>query len=344
MNDSAILVVSGLRKYYPVSQGNWLIRKKAMVKALESVNLEITAGETFGIVGESGCGKSTLGRCILRLEEPDQGRVIFDNVDVGRCGPKHLRVLRQQMQIIFQDPFSSLDPRQLVGRIISEPLRVHRVMGKEKQAERLAELVEMVGLLPEHLDRYPHEFSGGQRQRICIARALALNPKLVIADEAVSALDVSIQAQTLNLLMDLQNRLGLTYIFISHDLSVVRHICDRLAVMYLGSIVEQAAKAEIYANPLHPYTQALLSSVPVVNSSQRRQQIVLEGDVPSPINPPAGCAFHPRCLAGDDRCRSESPCLREIVPGHLAACHYPGPNAWVNSPRRSVHGQHGDHA
>jgi oligopeptide/dipeptide ABC transporter ATP-binding protein len=327
MNNTSILSVKGLRKYYPMSVGNWLTGRRVMVKALEFLDLEVLPGETFGIVGESGCGKSTLGRCILRLEEPDQGQVIFNGVDVGRCEPKQLRALRQQMQIIFQDPYSSLDPRQLVGRIISEPLRIHRVMDKKYQNERLADLMKMVGLLPEHLDRYPHEFSGGQRQRICIARALALNPKLVIADEAVSALDVSIQAQTLNLLVDLQNQLSLTYLFISHDLSVVRHICDRLAVMYLGRIVEQTAKDELYANPLHPYTQALLSSVPVVNPRHKKRQIILEGDVPSPLNPPPGCVFHPRCPRSDDRCNHEPPELREIELGHLAACHYPGPDA-----------------
>jgi oligopeptide/dipeptide ABC transporter ATP-binding protein len=329
MNNTSILSVKGLRKYYPMSVGNWLGRSKVMVRALESLDLEVMPGETFGIVGESGCGKSTLGRCILRLEEPDQGQVIFNGVDVGQCGPKQLRALRQQMQIIFQDPYASLDPRQLVSRIISEPLRVHHVMDKNNQNVRLADLMKMVGLLPEHLDRYPHEFSGGQRQRICIARALALNPKLVIADEAVSALDVSIQAQTLNLLVDLQNQLGLTYLFISHDLSVVRHICDRLAVMYLGRIVEQTTKDALYANPLHPYTQALLSSVPVVKSREKKQQIVLEGDVPSPLNPPPGCVFHPRCPRSADRCMQDAPRLNEFKPGHLVACHYPGPDARV---------------
>jgi oligopeptide/dipeptide ABC transporter ATP-binding protein len=329
MDNTPLLTVKGIRKYYPVSVGNWLARKKAYVKALESVDLEIQPGETFGIVGESGCGKSTLGRCILRLEEPDQGEVIFNGVDVGKCQPAELRALRQKMQIIFQDPFSSLDPRHLVRRIISEPLRVHRVMDKSDREGRLAELMKMVGLLPEHLDRYPHEFSGGQRQRICIARALALNPELVIADEAVSALDVSIQAQTLNLLVDLQSQLGLTYLFISHDLSVVRHICDRLAVMYLGRFVEQASKDKLYARPLHPYTQALLSSVPVANPNHGKQQIILEGDVPSPLNPPRGCVFHPRCPRKDDRCMHDPPRLEEIEPGHLAACHYPGPEDQV---------------
>jgi oligopeptide/dipeptide ABC transporter ATP-binding protein len=326
MNSKPLLSIKGLRKYYPVTVGTWLARKKAFVKALESVDLEIKQGETFGIVGESGCGKSTLARCILRLEAPNRGKVIFNDVDVGKCEPKKLRVLRQQMQIIFQDPFSSLDPRHLVRSIISEPLRVYRVMNKKDQEKRLAELMKMVGLLPEHLERYPHEFSGGQRQRICIARALALNPKLVIADEAVSALDVSIQAQTLNLLVDLQDQLGLTYIFISHDLSVVRHICDRLAVMYLGRIVEQAFKDDLYANPLHPYTQALLSAVPVVNPAHKKRQIILEGDVPSPLTPPPGCVFHPRCPRGDQRCRYDPPLLRELLPEHFAACHYPGPD------------------
>ena len=327
MNRTPLLTVKGLRKYYPVSIGNWLARKKALVKALESVDLEIMPGETFGIVGESGCGKSTLGRCILRLEEPDRGQVIFNGVDVVQCEPARLRALRQEMQIIFQDPFSSLDPRHLVRRIISEPLRVHRVMSRKNQGGRLAQLMKMVGLLPEHLDRYPHEFSGGQRQRICIARALSLNPKLVVADEAVSALDVSIQAQILNLLVDLQNQLGLTYLFISHDLSVVRHICDRLAVMYLGRIAEQTTKDELYANPMHPYTQALLSSVPVVNPKHKKQQIILEGDVPSPLNPPSGCVFHPRCAGRHERCLHDTPRLEEVKPGHFVACHFPGPDA-----------------
>ena len=241
-----------MKKYYPVKVGHWLRRRKAMVKAVESVDLSIMHGETFGLVGESGCGKSTLGRCILRLEEPDEGTVTFNGEDIGRCNPKRLRALRKEMQVVFQDPFSSMDPRHLVRRIISEPLRVHGVSGKKDLEPRLRELIQMVGLLPEHLDRFPHEFSGGQRQRICIARALALNPRLIIADEAVSALDVSIQAQALNLLVDLQQKLGLTYLFISHDLSVVRHICDRLAVMYLGRLVEQAEKNELYANSFAP--------------------------------------------------------------------------------------------
>jgi len=324
MNNQSILSIKDLKKYYPVSVGNWLGHKKVMVKALESVDLEISPGETFGIVGESGCGKSTLGRCILWLEKPDQGQVIFNGLDVGQCTPKQRRALSQEMQIVFQDPFSSLDPRQLVSNIISEPLFVHGTFNKTDRRKRAEALIEMVGLLPEHLDRYPHEFSGGQRQRICIARALALNPKLLIADEAVSALDVSIQAQILNLLVDLQNRLGLTYLFISHDLSVVRHICDRLAVMYLGRIVEQTSKDELYDNPLHPYTQALLSSIPEVTPGKKKRQIVLEGDVPSPLNPPPGCVFHPRCPRSDERCISSPPELREVEPGHLTACHHPG--------------------
>jgi oligopeptide/dipeptide ABC transporter ATP-binding protein len=274
-------------------------------------------------VGESGCGKTTFGRCVLRLEEPTSGQVRFDNVDVLASDTHRLRQLRQKMQIIFQDPYSSLDPRHTIGRIIGEPLRVHRRFGPDAVAKRIEELLEVVGLRAESAHRYPHEFSGGQRQRVCIARALALNPELIIADEPVSALDVSIQAQILNLLADLQERYGLTYIFISHDLSVVRHIADRVAVMYLGRIVESATSRELYAHPCHPYTHALLSAVPVANPKQRSEEVFLEGDLPSPLDPPPGCSFHPRCPRKGEKCDQVAPELRSLIDGHAAACHYP---------------------
>jgi len=318
-----LLIVEDLRKYFRVIEGGPLGRRKAEVKAVDGVSLAIDPGETFGLVGESGCGKTTLGRCILRLEQPTAGRVFFQGRDVLASDLKSLRVLRREMQIVFQDPYSSLDPRQTIGQIIGEPFKVHRSLSRAQLTARLEELMNVVGLLPEHLYRYPHEFSGGQRQRICVARALALNPKLIIADEPVSALDVSIQAQILNLLVELQRHFGLTYIFISHDLSVVRHICDRVAVMYLGRIVELASSRDLYARPLHPYTQAILSAVPVANPLRRKQPIALEGDVPSPINPPPGCAFHPRCPYRQEDCRRSRPALEEVEPGHFAACHRP---------------------
>ena len=326
MNSKHLLVVEGLKKYYRVSGGGFLNRKKATVKAVDGVNLAIDQGETFGLVGESGCGKTTLGRCILRLEQPTDGRVVFDGRDVLACDHRSLRALRREMQIIFQDPYSSLDPRQTIGRIIGEPFKVHHNLTAKELRVRLEELMEVVGLLPEHLYRYPHEFSGGQRQRICVARALALNPKLIIADEPVSALDVSIQAQILNLLVELQRQFGLTYIFISHDLSVVRHICDQVAVMYLGRVVELASSQDLYARPLHPYTQALLSAVPVANPALKKDHIPLEGDVPSAINPPSGCTFHPRCAQRREMCSRSASVMNELKPGHFVACHYPQEN------------------
>jgi oligopeptide/dipeptide ABC transporter ATP-binding protein len=323
MNNHVLLDVKELRKYYKVKSSGWARRKTALVKAVNSVSLTVKRGETFGLVGESGCGKTTFGRCVLRLEEPTSGQVRFDDVNVMTSQTQPLRKLRQKMQIIFQDPYSSLDPRHTIGRIIGEPLRVHRSLPPVKITPRIGELLEVVGLHPESAHRYPHEFSGGQRQRVCIARALALNPELIIADEPVSALDVSIQAQILNLLVDLQERYGLTYIFISHDLSVVRHIADRVAVMYLGRIVESAPSGDLYAHPRHPYTHALLSAIPVANPQKKSDEVVLEGDLPSPLDTPSGCSFHPRCPRKGEKCDRITPELQAIAGEQVVACHYP---------------------
>lgn len=324
MTSEPLLIIEGLKKNFQVSSGQGLLnRKKAFVRAVDGVDLTVKRGTTFGLVGESGCGKSTLGRCALRLEQPTAGRITFEGRDILGCNARELRALRREMQIIFQDPYSSLDPRQPIRRIVSEPFRVHHHLSANQLQSRLEELMDVVGLLPEHLYRYPHEFSGGQRQRICIARALALNPKMIIADEPVSALDVSIQAQILNLLVDLQRRFGLTYIFISHDLSVVRHICDQVGVMYLGRIVEQAPSSTVYGRPFHPYTHALLSAVPIANPDIDKETVLIEGDVPSPINPPPGCTFHPRCIYRGEICSRQVPQLEELEPGHFAACFFP---------------------
>jgi oligopeptide transport system ATP-binding protein len=321
---AAILVETrNLVKYYPI-RGGVLMKEVAAVKAVDGVSVAIREGETLGLVGESGCGKSTLGRAILRLEEPTSGEVLFEGQNILMFDPKQLRALRRQMQIIFQDPFSSLNPRKTVAQIVGEPLLVHGLGNRLERDQRVEELLGVVGLRAEHMRRYPHMFSGGQRQRIGVARALALNPKLVICDEAVSALDVSIQAQVLNLLKDLQDEFGLTYLFISHDLHVVEYVSDRVAVMYLGKVVELAAKAEIYLRPLHPYTQALLSASPMPDPTVKRQRIILKGDVPSPINPPPGCRFHTRCPYAESVCRQSEPELREERDGHFAACHFAG--------------------
>jgi oligopeptide transport system ATP-binding protein len=320
--NAALLRVRDLVKRFPVRSG-LLQRQTGQVHAVEGVSFDLHAGTTLGLVGESGCGKSTTGRCVLRLLEPTVGEVRFDGRDTGTLSAAARRSLAREMQIIFQDPFASLNPRMTVGAIVGEGLVIHRLAASAaERAGRVAELLELVGLQAAHARRYPHEFSGGQRQRIGIARALATNPRLVVCDEAVSALDVSIQAQVVNLLQDLQQRLGLAYLFIAHDLSVVRHISDRVAVMYLGRIVEEARTHDLYTRPRHPYTEALLSSVPVPDPRARRTRIALKGDVPSPLQPPAGCAFHTRCpIARPGLCDVERPVMRELAPGHQVACH-----------------------
>ncbi len=318
-----LLDARGLVKHYPI-KGGVMLKEVAAVKAVDDVSLSIQPGETLGLVGESGCGKSTFGRAILRLEEPTAGEVWFDGDNILTYDAEQQRALRKKMQIIFQDPFSSLNPRKPVASIVGEPLLIHGMKSRRERDARVLELLRVVGLRQEHMRRYPHMFSGGQRQRIGVARALALNPKLVVCDEAVSALDVSIQAQVLNLLKDLQEDFGLTYLFISHDLHVVEHISDRVAVMYLGKIVEIAASDTIYAQPLHPYTQALLSASPMPDPTRQQKRIILKGDVPSPIDPPPGCRFHTRCPYAESICSEKEPALREINPGHQAACHFAG--------------------
>ncbi len=325
-SDSPLVVARGLTKLYPVA-GGFFSRSDLAVRALVGVDLEIRSGETLGVVGESGCGKSTLGRCLLRLIEPTAGEVRFDGQDMLALAPAELRRLRRSMQIIFQDPYASLNPRMRVGAIVAEGIEVHGLASGAEKRRRVEELLRKVGLGPEHYDRYPHEFSGGQRQRIGIARALAVGPRFIVADEPVSALDLSIQAQVLNLMTDLQEQMGLAYLFISHDLRVVEHISHRVAVMYLGRIVEQAPRERLYANPRHPYTRALLSAVPVADPRRRSERIPLAGDVPSPLNPPSGCPFHPRCAYAEARCKSETPALLTGAGGHAVACHvFPAPS------------------
>ena len=323
--DDVLLRVEHLKKYFPIRRGIVFQREIGRVHAVDDVSIDIKAGETLGLVGESGCGKSTLGRCIIRLLDLTSGSVTFDGTDISRLSRRALRPIRGELQMVFQDPYASLNPRKRVGTIISDPLRIHGRTSRGQIRERVRELLKLVGLSPEHVNRYPHEFSGGQRQRIGVARALALHPKLIIADEPVSALDVSIRAQVINLLDDLQDELGLTYIFIAHDLGVVRHVSDRIAVMYLGKIVEISPAEELYKRPVHPYTEALLSAVPIPDPiiSAQRQQVVLEGDVPSPIAPPPGCRFHPRCKYATDICSQVEPELTDHGGGHQAACHHP---------------------
>jgi len=319
-NRPAVLEVRDLKKHFPIRKG-LLQRAGGTVFAVDGVSFSIAHGETLGLVGESGCGKSTVGRTILRLIEPTSGSIRIDGRDITHLSKTELRPYRRQMQIIFQDPFSSLDPRMSAGDIVAEPMRVHRTAAGRDVRKRVAELFERVGLRKAQMDSYPHQFSGGQRQRIGIARALALNPKLIVGDEPVSALDVSIQAQVLNLMMDLQSEMGLAYLFISHNLAVVEHISHRIAVMYLGRIVEYTDKRTLFTKALHPYTESLLLAVPVPDPSVKRAKRVLQGDVPSPINPPSGCHFHTRCPYAVERCRAETPLLREVKPGQMVACH-----------------------
>ncbi|MFT5578086.1 MAG: oligopeptide transport system ATP-binding protein [Paraglaciecola psychrophila] len=320
----ALLEVDNLKVSFPIRRG-LLLRKVAEVRAVDGVSLVLQRGQTLGLVGESGCGKSTLGRTIIRLLEPSSGSIRFEGEDFLGCSGKVLREKRRRLQMIFQDPFAALDPRKTVGQIIMEPLQIHRIGNREQQRQKALELLVVVGLKTEHINRYPHEFSGGQRQRISIARSIMLRPELIIADEPTSALDVSVQAQILNLLKDLQRQFNLTYIFISHDLAVVEHVCDTIAVMYLGKIVEIAPRDALFAKPQHPYTQALLTAIPQVGRGKRRGRLTLGGDVPSPIDPPSGCAFHPRCQYASARCSLETPALESVIDsdGHQVACWLP---------------------
>jgi len=316
----ALLEVRNLKKYFPVRRGV-LSRVVSHVKALDDVSFSIDKGETFGLVGESGCGKTTTGRAVLRLIEPDSGEVRFQGNDMLKLGANALRALRRDMQIIFQDPYASLNPRMTIRSIVGEPFAIHAIASGSDRNDRVAELLKTVGLEPSVMNRYPHEFSGGQRQRIGIARALALRPKLIVADEPVSALDVSIQSQIINLLADLQSQFGLTYLFISHAIPVIEHISTRIGVMYVGKLVEVGTSRQICTDPKHPYTQALLSAVPVPDPAAKKQRIILKGDVPTPLNPPSGCRFHPRCPIAVDRCSIEEPLLRTLEDGRQVACH-----------------------
>ena len=323
MNNGSLVEVKDLFKYFPIHAG-LMSRHVADVRAVDGVSFRIEEGETLGLVGESGSGKTTIGRLLLRLLPATKGEIIFENRDVLAMNRNEIRRLRRSIQIIFQDPFASLNPRMSIGEIIAEPVRIHGIASGKAVEERVQELLSLVGLQPYHANRYPHEFSGGQRQRVGVARALAVNPRFIVCDEPVSALDVSIQAQIINLLEDLQKKLKLTYLFIAHDLSVVRHISTRVAVMYVGKIVELADRDALYERPMHPYTQALLSAIPIPDPvlEKRRKRIVLTGDIPSPVSPPPGCRFHTRCPVAFERCKIEEPPLREYAPGHFAACHW----------------------
>lgn len=317
-----LLEVKDLCKYFPVNKG--LFKEKSYVKAVDRVSFTLNKGETLGIVGESGCGKTTMGRTILKLYNPTSGKIIFQGQDITNKSTKEMVPLRKELQMIFQDPYASLDPRMTVGDIIGEAIDVHKLYTGEERTNKIRNLLSRVGLASDHINRYPHEFSGGQRQRIGIARALALEPDFIVADEPVSALDVSIQAQIINLLVKLQKEKGFSYMFISHDLSVVEHLCDRVGVMYLGNMMELADKEELFTNPLHPYTKALLSAIPIPDPTVKRERIILKGDLPSPANPPAGCKFHTRCPRATEKCKTDAPEYREVKKGHFVACHYAG--------------------
>lgn len=326
--NEVLLSIKNLKKYFPIRQGVIFDRKVGDIRAVDGISFDIHRGETLGLVGESGCGKSTTGNAILYLDKPTEGKVVFNGIDLENLKPEELRKLRPRMQIIFQDPYASLNPRMTVGELIGDPILIHSKMSKQQRRERVIELLDLVGLNRMFEYRYPHEFSGGQRQRIGVARALALNPDLIVCDEPISALDVSVQAQIVNLLEDLQKQLNLTYLFIAHDLSMVRHIANRVAVMYLGKLMELAKRDELYDYPLHPYTQALVSAVPIPDPEKEltRKRIVLSGDVPSPANPPKGCVFHTRCQYAEQICIDEVPAFREVKPGHFTACHLVGSN------------------
>jgi oligopeptide transport system ATP-binding protein len=327
MTTEPLLRTVDVVKHFPVRSGTVRRRSTEAVHAVDGVSLQVSRGETLGVVGESGCGKSTLGRLLVRLHEPTSGRIVFDGTDISTLSRKELRPYRREMQIIFQDPYASLNPRKRVVQLVGDPLHIHKVGTQAEIRRRVQELLEVVGLSAHHINRFPHEFSGGQRQRIGVARALALSPQLIVADEPVSALDVSIQAQVVNLLDDLQDEFHLTYVFIAHDLGVIRHVSDRIAVMYLGLVVEIAPADPLYEQPIHPYTEALVSAIPSIETdgeaARPRERIVLEGEVPSPIDPPAGCRFHPRCRYATEICASETPALADFGGGRFAACHHP---------------------